>query len=256
MAHNGTLTNFLPLRRHYEGGLGARFRHSVDSELLGGISFLRHFRETGGDEFEAMGGAVFEEVRGGPTPWPFSSMERYSSRGTPPSLQAAELRPGGDGHYFASEDSALRLFVDETRDVRPGEVFLLSEGGEVENRVIARERHHHCVFEYIYFARPDSTIDGVNVYLARVRMGGQELAKESPADGGDVVVAVPDSGRAAALGFSQVSGIPLLGGTDKEPLHREDFHNPGGAVLPRAEGPAEAFAGERGGRREERRPRR
>ncbi|ASI98316.1 amidophosphoribosyltransferase [Thermococcus celer] len=218
VAHNGTLTNFLPLRRHYEG-LGARFRHSVDSELLG-ISFLRHFRETG-DEFEAMG-AVFEEVRGA-----YSVAFLFDGK----ILVARDpvgFRPlsygRGDGHYFASEDSALRLFVDETRDVRPGEVFLLSEG-EVENRVIARERHHHCVFEYIYFARPDSTIDGVNVYLARVRMG-QELAKESPADG-DVVVAVPDSGRAAALGFSQVSGIPYSEGLIKNRYIGRTFITPG-----------------------------
>ncbi len=136
---------------------------------------------------------------------------------------------GGDGHYFASEDSALRLFVDETegggeiRDVRPGEVFLLSEGS-VESRVLAREKHHHCVFEYIYFARPDSTLDGVNVYHARVKMG-RELARESPADA-DVVIAVPDSGRAAALGFSMESGIPYSEGLIKNRYIGRTFITP------------------------------
>ncbi|WP_297512645.1 amidophosphoribosyltransferase, partial [Thermococcus sp.] len=130
----------------------------------------------------------------------------------------------GDGHYFASEDSALRLFVEETRDVRPGEVFLLSENG-VESKALARESHHHCVFEYIYFARPDSVLDGTNVYSARVRMG-RELARESPADG-DVVIAVPDSGRAAALGFSQESGIPYAEGLIKNRYIGRTFITPG-----------------------------
>ncbi len=138
-----------------------------------------------------------------------------------------------DGHYFASEDSALRLFVDETeggkiRNVQPGEVFLLSEEG-VENRILAGgERHHHCVFEYIYFARPDSTIDGVNVYQARVRMGMELAGGESPADA-DVVIAVPDSGRAAALGFSMESGIPPYseGGLIKNRYIGRTFITPG-----------------------------
>ena len=223
VAHNGTLTNFGLLRGRYEK-LGVKFRHSVDSELLG-ISFLWHLRESG-DEFEAMK-AVFEEVKGA-----YSVAFLFDGR----ILVARDpvgFRPlsygTGDGHYFASEDSALRLFVDESeggriRDVEPGEVFLLSEGS-AENRVLAEESRHHCVFEYIYFARPDSTIDGVNVYSARVRMG-IELARESPADG-DVVIAVPDSGRAAALGFSMESGIPYTEGLIKNRYIGRTFITPG-----------------------------
>jgi len=129
----------------------------------------------------------------------------------------------GDGHYFASEDSALRLFVDEIRDVRPGEAFLISD--DIENKVLVKERHHHCVFEYIYFARPDSVLDDVSVYKARVRMG-MELAIESPADV-DVVIPVPDSGRAAALGFSQISGIPYAEGLIKNRYIGRTFIMPG-----------------------------
>ncbi|WP_148882879.1 amidophosphoribosyltransferase [Thermococcus aciditolerans] len=218
VAHNGTLTNFLPLRRHYER-LGVKFRHSVDSELLG-ISFLWHLRETG-DEFEAMR-EVFSEVKGA-----YSVAFLFDGK----ILVARDpvgFRPlsygVGDGHYFASEDSALRLFVEEVRDVKPGEVFLLSEDG-IENRILATEKRHGCVFEYIYFARPDSTVDGVNIYTARVRMG-EELAKESPADG-DVVIAVPDSGRAAALGFSRISGIPYSEGLIKNRYIGRTFITPG-----------------------------
>ncbi|MDK2913679.1 MAG: amidophosphoribosyltransferase [Thermococcaceae archaeon] len=223
VAHNGTLTNFLPLRKRYENK-GVKFHQSVDSELLG-ISFLWHLNETG-DEFEAMG-RVFSEVKGA-----YSVALLFDGK----ILVARDpvgFRPLsygiGDGHYFASEDSALRLFVDETeggeiRDVRPGEVFLLSEK-DVESRILTKERHHHCVFEYIYFARPDSTLDGVNVYRARVRMG-RELARESPADA-DVVIAVPDSGRAAALGFSMESGIPYSEGLIKNRYIGRTFITPG-----------------------------
>ncbi len=218
VAHNGTLTNFLPLRDHYRG-LGVRFKHSVDSELLG-VSFLWHLRETG-DEFEAVK-MLFNEVKG-------AYSVAFLFNGT--ILVARDpvgFRPlsygKGDGHYFASEDSALGLFVDETRDVEPGEVFLLNDGS-VESRILAREGHHGCVFEYIYFARPDSVIDGVNVYTARVRMG-EQLARESPARG-DVVIAVPDSGRAAALGFSRESGISYAEGLIKNRYIGRTFITPG-----------------------------
>lgn len=217
VAHNGTLTNFLPLRREYEKR-GVKFRYSVDSELLG-ISFLCHLKETG-DEFEAMR-EVFNEVRGA-----YSVAFLFDGK----ILVARDpvgFRPlsygRGDGHYFASEDSALRLFVDEIRDVRPGEAFLISD--DIENKVLVKERHHHCVFEYIYFARPDSVLDDVSVYKARVRMG-MELAIESPADV-DVVIPVPDSGRAAALGFSQVSGIPYAEGLIKNRYIGRTFIMPG-----------------------------
>ena len=218
IAHNGTLTNFKPLRGEYEKR-GVSFKHSVDSELLG-VSFLWHLKETG-DEFEAMK-AVFYEVKGA-----YSVAFLFDGK----ILVARDpvgFRPlsygTGDGHYFASEDSALRPFVDEVRDVKPGEVFLIDESS-AESRVLVRERQHTCVFEYIYFARPDSRIDGVNVYSARVRMG-VELARESPAEG-DVVIAVPDSGRASALGFSMESGIPYAEGLIKNRYIGRTFITPG-----------------------------
>ncbi|MCA6213448.1 amidophosphoribosyltransferase [Thermococcus bergensis] len=217
VAHNGTLTNFIPLKEEYEKR-GVKFRHSVDSELLG-ISFLWHLKETG-DEFEAMK-AVFNEVKGAYSVAFLFDGKILVARDP---LGFRPLSYGvGEGHYFASEDSALRLFVNEIRDVTPGEVFLISE--DVESKVLANESHYHCVFEYIYFARPDSVLDGVSVYKARVKMG-QELARESPASA-DVVIPVPDSGRAAALGFSQVSGIPYAEGLIKNRYIGRTFIMPG-----------------------------
>ena len=217
IAHNGTLTNFLPLRREYER-MGVRFRYSIDSELLG-VSFLRHFQETG-DEFEAMK-RVFDEVRGAYALAFLFDGKLIVAR------DPVGFRPlsygEGDGCYFASEDSALRMFNLEVRDVRPGEVFLVDE--DVESRVLAEEKKAHCVFEYIYFARPDSTINGINVYRARYRMGA-ELAEEDDI-GGDVVIAVPDSGRAAAIGYSHRSGIPYEEGLIKNRYIGRTFIMPG-----------------------------
>lgn len=222
IAHNGTLTNFIPLRRLYEG-MGIKFHSSVDTEVIG-ISFLNHYSQVK-DEFEAMR-RVFEEVKGA-----YSILILFDGK-----IIAARdpvgFRPlvfgEGDGYYFASEDSALRMFGLETRDVLPGEVFVI-DGESYESKVLAREKHAYCVFEYIYFARPDSTLNGINVYCARYRMG-VELARESPAEG-DVVIAVPDSGRTAALGFAHESGIPYMEGLIKNRYIGRTFIMPSGRGL-------------------------
>lgn len=204
LVHNGTLTNYLPLRRKYEGEF--KFKTSIDSELLG-LIFLKNYSETK-DEFEAMK-MLFNEVKGA-----YSLAFLFEGK----ILVARDplgFRPltfgTGDGYYFASEDSALRMFDVETRDVKPGEVFVVSD--DVENRVLTKKKHAHCVFEFIYFARPDSVIEGRTVYKARLEMGKQ-LAREDNSTA-DVVIAVPDSGRAAAIGYSMESGIPYEEGLIK-----------------------------------------
>lgn len=205
LAHNGTLTNYMLLRREYERK-GFKFKTSVDSELLG-ISFLRHYSESG-DEFEAMK-RVFEEVKGAYSLAFLFDGEILVARDP---LGFRPLSYGsGEGVYFASEDSALSMFSGEVRDVKPGEVFLI--GDYMERRVLMKRAHAHCVFEYIYFARPDSNIEGRNVYMTRIEMGKQ-LAREDCVNA-DVVIAVPDSGRSAAIGYSMESGIPYEEGLIK-----------------------------------------
>ncbi len=116
---------------------------------------------------------------------------------------------GDFGFAIASESCALdTLGVEKVRDVKPGEAVIVRDG-EVEFLRIARsKRCARCVFEYIYFARPDSVIDGVNVYRARYEMG-RRLAKESFVDC-DVVSPVPDSGTTCAIGYSVESGVPYM----------------------------------------------
>jgi amidophosphoribosyltransferase len=113
-----------------------------------------------------------------------------------------------DGAYvLASETCALDLIQAEyIRDIEPGEIVLIKDRRIESVKPFAEKRHAFCIFEYIYFARPDSNIFGRNVYLTRKRLG-RRLAEESPA-ACDMVMPIPDSGNYAALGFAEKAGIP------------------------------------------------
>ena len=120
-------------------------------------------------------------------------------------LSIGKLRSGG--YIVASETSAFELVgADPIRDIEPGEMVIF-EGESFTSQQLFPPTPKRCIFEYIYFARPDSVVFGKNVYQVREQMG-RELAKELPVDA-DMVVPVPDSGVAAALGYSQESGIPF-----------------------------------------------
>jgi amidophosphoribosyltransferase len=113
------------------------------------------------------------------------------------------------GYVLASESCALdAVGAKKARDVKPGEAVIISNGDIEFVKIAENERFARCVFEYIYFARPDSVIDGVSVYKARLNMG-KILARESPVDA-DIVSPVPDSGTTAAIGYSSESGVPYL----------------------------------------------
>ena len=113
-----------------------------------------------------------------------------------------------NAYILASETCALDTVGAEfIRDVRPGEIVTITENGIESSHIFSNGRPEaRCVFEYIYFARPDSVFDGVGVYHSRI-YAGRCLAKDSPVDA-DIVVGVPESGNAAALGYSMESGIP------------------------------------------------
>ncbi len=112
------------------------------------------------------------------------------------------------GYIVASETCAFELVGAEyVRDVKPGEMLIFEKGLEPKSIQLYESKPRPCAFEYIYFARPDSVIDGKNVYERRLEMG-RVLARENPVDA-DIVLPVPDSGVAAALGYAQQSGIPF-----------------------------------------------
>jgi amidophosphoribosyltransferase len=138
-------------------------------------------------------------------------------------LVVGEL-PDGAGYAFASEPAALVLMGARfLRDVRPGELLVADDDG-LHSRQVLEPVPTPCAFEWIYFARGDGVLDGADVHAARVRMG-EVLAGEAPADA-DVVVGVPESGLAAALGYARASGIPFDLGLQKSPYAGRSFIAP------------------------------
>ena len=122
----------------------------------------------------------------------------------------------GDTHILASETCAFDIIGAEfVRDIAPGEMVVLTASSVQSLRPFQQKSGRFCVFEYIYFARPDSIVEGQSVYDARKAIGS-ELARESHVDA-DVVVPVPDSGVPAAVGFAEASGLPLELGTIPNP---------------------------------------
>ena len=114
----------------------------------------------------------------------------------------------GPGWVLASESCALEMVGAEfVRDIEPGEIVAIDRGGVRSLKPFVPQKPRFCVFEYIYFARPDSIVDGMSVYAARKRIGS-ELAQESPVEA-DLIVPVPDSGVPAAMGYAERSGIPF-----------------------------------------------
>jgi len=121
-------------------------------------------------------------------------------------LSLGKLKDGG--YIVSSETCAFDLVGAEfVRDVEPGEMLTFEEGKEPKSEMVFEADFHPCAFEYIYFARPDSTIDGKNVYQTRLQMG-RRLAQETPAEV-DIVLPVPDSGVAAARGYAEELGVPF-----------------------------------------------
>jgi amidophosphoribosyltransferase len=135
----------------------------------------------------------------------------------------------GDDWVLASETCALDLIgATYERDVRPGEVVLIDEDGLHATQALPEGRQALCIFEHVYFARPDSTLAGAEVHGVRVRMG-ERLAAEAPAEA-DLVMPIPDSGTPAAVGFSRASGIPYSEGLIKNRYVGRTFIQPDEAL--------------------------
>jgi amidophosphoribosyltransferase len=197
IAHNGNLVNAAALRSELEER-GSIFQTTVDSEIVlhllaqpmgngGGIASLR--RLEGAFSIVLMGENELIAIR------------------DPHGFRPLCMGKLDGAIVFASESCAFDLIHAEyLREVEPGEVVIVDNHGVRSEWPFRARRNAFCIFEYVYFARPDSNIDGTNVSMARVEMG-RELARRHPVDA-DLVVPVPDSGIFAALGFSEELGIP------------------------------------------------
>lgn len=203
VAHNGNLVNARILRDEYEA-YGSIFQTSTDSEII--VHLLAKPSHVGrADNI----GHCLNHLRGAYC-FVFLRENAVIAARDPQGFRPLALGRLGDGFIVASETVAFDLVGAEyIRDIEPGEMVTLDSRGLTAERFAPSERIRpaHCIFEHIYFARPDSCIFGENVHCVRHRLG-QALAREThvPAD---MVVAIPDSGYSAALGYCHASGLPL-----------------------------------------------
>jgi amidophosphoribosyltransferase len=202
IAHNGNLVNAHTLKRELEEA-GSIFQTTMDSEI-----FLHYFVKSLNYGFEGALVETVSRIKGA------FSFVMLTSRGEVIGIKDPNgFRPlclgKLNGHYIlASETCALDLVQAEfIRELDPGEIVIISEGGIKSIQTEAAAKRSLCIFEFIYFARPDSNIFGQNVYQTR-KAHGRCLAKEAPVDA-NLVMPFPDSGNYAALGYSEASGIPF-----------------------------------------------
>ena len=223
IAHNGNLANSAELRRELELK-GSIFHSTSDTEIIAYV--ITQERLTSGSIEAAVENAM-DRIDGAYSLVIMSPQKMIAVR-DPHGFRPLCYGVTPDGDYVvASETCALNaLGAKFVRDVKPGEMIIFSNG-EIQSITTHCNTSPHtlCVFEYIYFARPDSIVDGVSIHQARLR-AGRMLAATHPADA-DVVVGVPDSGLDAALGFSEASGLPYRIGMVKNRYIARTFISPG-----------------------------
>ena len=201
IAHNGNLTNAARLRDELEAS-GSIFQTTVDSEI---ILHLMAQPTLGGQENNLI--QTMRRIEGAYSLIIMTERELIGVR-DPFGFRPLAVGKVNDAWVLASETCALDLIhAHFIRDVAPGEIVIINQEGIRSIQAFPQQqRRAFCIFEFVYFARPDSTLANRSVYKTRVELG-RELARENPVDA-DMVIPVPDSGNCAALGFSLESGIP------------------------------------------------
>lgn len=204
LAHNGNLINANELRKELEY-TGAIFQTTIDSEV---IAYHIARERLGSKTVQEAVRRAASKIKGAFSLVVMSPRKLIGAR-DPFGFKPLCIGKRDNAYIIASETCALETIGAEyVRDVLPGEVVTITRKGISSDTSLClpKEKEARCVFEYIYFARPDSHIDGVGVYTSRI-LAGRFLAMDSPVDA-DLVVGVPESGNAAALGYSMESGIP------------------------------------------------
>lgn len=203
LVHNGNLTNTDELRRKLEEN-GAIFHSTTDSEV---IAYQIAKERTTSSSVEEAVLKTAQIIKGGYAIIVMSPRKLVGMR-DPLGLKPLCLGKRAGSYILASESCALTAVDAEfVRDIRPGELITITKDGISSDFSLCQTKNAHCIFEYIYFARLDSTMDGVNIYDARLR-AGKALAESYPVEA-DLVTGVPDSGLAAAYGYAEESGIPF-----------------------------------------------
>lgn len=202
LAHNGNIVNAPELRKELEY-TGAIFQTTIDSEVIA-YHIARERLKTANVE-GAVKNAMLK-IKGSYSLIVMSPRKLIGAR-DPFGFRPLCIGQRGNTYFLASESCALDV-VNATfiRDVLPGEIVTITKEGILSDTSMCQPKKAKCIFEYIYFARPDSKIDKISVYNSRI-MAGRILAQEHPVEA-DLVVGVPDSGNAAAMGFAMETGIP------------------------------------------------
>ncbi|MCX5576948.1 amidophosphoribosyltransferase [Kaistia terrae] len=201
VAHNGNLTNAMTLKRELQRR-GSLFQSTSDTEtIIHLIATSIH-----GQLLDRFIDAI-RRIEGAYSLVALSEKKMMGCR-DPLGVRPLVLGKLEDAHILASETCALDIIGAEyVRDIEPGEVVIITDEGIESFFPFERQRSRFCMFEYVYFARPDSSVDGRGVYHVRKRIGA-ELARESGIEA-DVIVPVPDSGVPAAIGYAEAAGIPF-----------------------------------------------
>lgn len=221
VAHNGNLTNALALRNELENN-GSVFQTSMDSEVI--VNMIARSKAASTEE------RIIEAVKRieGAFSLVVATNEKLIGVRDPNGFRPLCLGKTEHGYVLSSETCALdAIKADFIRHIDPGEMVVIDDSGVRSIMYVPQEEKVQkalCVFEYIYFARSDSNIDGQSVYMARLNMG-RELARETKYDA-DLVMSIPDSGTTAALGYSRESGIPFGEGLIKNRYMGRTFIKP------------------------------
>jgi amidophosphoribosyltransferase len=218
LAHNGNLTNAREIR-HRLAVNGSVFQTTSDSEVI--VKLIARYGQ--GSIEEALMKTIID-IKGAYSLLIMTEDKLIGVR-DPHGVRPLCIGKRGKAFILASETCALDTVGAEfIREVEPGEIVIIDREGIKSVKTLAHPRQSFCVFEFVYLARPDSNFAGKNVTLVRREMG-RELAKEYPMDA-DIVIPVPDSGVAAALGYAEASGIPYMEGLMKNRYIGRTFIQP------------------------------
>jgi len=219
LAHNGNLINAVELHAELTEK-GVSFRGTSDSEIIAALLSTHE-----AERIEDALADVVPRLEGAFSTVVMTADEVVAFR-DPHGLRPLSLGQVNGRYCVASESCAFDIIGGELmRDVQPGEMVLLDERGITTKQLVESDRKAFCVFEHIYFARPDSILEGNRTQVSRRKMG-EILWREAPVQG-DVVIAVPDSGNPAAAGYSKASGIPKDDGLIKNRYVLRTFIQPG-----------------------------
>ncbi len=222
VAHNGNISNAMRVRRELNRR-GSIFQSTSDTEVIIHLVATSTYRTLLDRFIDAL-----KQVEGAYSLVCLTSEGMLACR-DPLGIRPLVMGRLGEAYIFASETVALDVIgATYIRSVEPGELIVVSEKGIRSHRPFNAIRPRPCIFEHVYFSRPDSIVDGQSVYTVRKQIGA-ELARENPVDA-DYVVPVPDSGVPAAIGYAQQSGIPFELGIIRSHYVGRTFIQPGDQV--------------------------